>query len=115
MPHVENGAASTEATTEGGVLPDAPLVQSPTARGHRGADGGTTTMAAEISQWCKQIKREKETKTKVIWPLTPPATGPRARNYHRIVAEGGGGMDRGIAASLELAIKKRKTLISQNK
>lgn len=104
----KNGTANTKATMKGGALSMAPLVQSPVARGRRGADGGKTMMAMEISQWCKQIKKEKETKMQVIGPLMPPAKSPQVRSYHKIVTQGGSGIDRVIAASPQLVIKKKK-------
>ena len=58
MPHVENGAASTNATMDGGALPMAPLVQSPAPRGRGWYDsegGGNVT----VMQTNKMRKRNQ--------------------------------------------------------
>lgn len=52
---------------------------------------------------------------KLVGPLTPPAKGPQVRSYHRIVANGGGDMDRDTAVSPELAKEKKNKNASKEK
>lgn len=70
-----------------------------------------TTIMAEVLWWCKQKKRKRNKKSKVIGPLTSPGKGTQTRSYHGIATNDGDGMSRGTAALPELAIERRKTII----
>lgn len=84
------------------------LVQGTTIRDHH-MDGNSVT-AMEVFAVVQTKRERKETKkTKVIGSLMPPAKGPKARSYHRIMANGGSSMDRGTATSLELTKGRKKT------
>ena len=72
-----------------------------------------TMMVAEVLRWCKQKREKRNQENKSDRALNATGEGS-TQSYHGIVANGGGVMQRGTAALLELAIERR-TMKASNK